>query len=111
MDPAAAERAIGSKTRAILPVHLYGHPAALGPLLDIARRHELHLVEDCAQAHGALYDGKPVGSLGDAGCFSFYPTKNLGALGDAGAIVTRDRAVAARARLLRSYGERERYSF
>ena len=94
---------------AILPVHIYGQPAELPALCDIARAHGLRLIEDCAQSHGALYDRKPVGSFGDMACFSFYPTKNLGALGDGGMVVTNDPVLAARTRELREYGWRERY--
>ena len=109
LDPARLEEAIGARTRAIVPVHLYGRCAAMEPILRIARERGLKVVEDAAQAHGAEYEGRRAGSLADAAAFSFYPTKNLGALGDAGAIVTADAAVAARARRLRSYGEEARY--
>ena len=95
--------------KALVPVHLYGQPADLDPILDIARRREIKVVEDAAQAHGARYKGRRVGSLGHAAGFSFYPTKNLGALGDAGAIVTNDAEIADRARLLRNYGSRVKY--
>jgi dTDP-4-amino-4,6-dideoxygalactose transaminase len=105
LDPDAAAAAITPRTRALLPVHLYGHPAAIGPLAALGERHGLALIEDCAQAHGARFEGRLVGTFGVAGCFSFYPTKNLGALGDAGAIVTRDAALAERMRMLRNYGE------
>src|SRR5215469_1223988 len=81
MDPAAIEAAITPRTRAIMPVHLYGHPADMEPILDVARRHGLIVIEDAAQAHGAKYKGRPAGTLGDIACFSFYPTKNLGAYG------------------------------
>src|SRR5262245_18729527 len=86
MDPAAAQAAITPRTRALLPVHLYGHPAALPELAELAQRHGLFLLEDCAQVHGARHDGRPVGIIGHAGAFSFYPTKNLGACGDGGAV-------------------------
>ena len=109
LDAASAEAAVGPKTRAILPVHLYGRCADVGALTEVARRHGLRLVEDAAQAHGAEWRGRRAGSLGDAAAFSFYPTKNLGALGDGGAVVTSDAEVAERARMLRSYGERDRY--
>ena len=109
LDPARLEQAITSRTRAIVPVHLYGQPADLGAILKIARRHRLRVVEDCAQAHGALYDGRRAGSWGDIGCFSFYPTKNLGALGDGGMVVTKDLELAEKVRLLREYGWAERY--
>ncbi|HTX92719.1 MAG TPA: DegT/DnrJ/EryC1/StrS family aminotransferase [Anaerolineales bacterium] len=104
LDPERVEAALTPRTRAVLPVHLYGCPADLDPLLGITRRRGLVLVEDCAQAHGALYKGRKVGSLGDIAAFSFYPTKNLGAYGDGGAVVTSDPALAARTRLLRQYG-------
>jgi dTDP-4-amino-4,6-dideoxygalactose transaminase len=109
MDASQIEAAITPRTRAILPVHLYGQAADLAPLLDIARRHGLRLIEDCAQAHGTTYQGRRVGAIGDVGCFSFYPTKNLGAYGDGGLIVTNDSALAERARLLRQYGWQEHY--
>lgn len=107
--PAQVENLISPRTRAILPVHLYGHPAALAPLLVIARRHNLLVIEDCAQATGAQYHNQRVGSWGDIACFSFYPTKNLGALGDGGAVATNNPALAERVRLLREYGWAERY--
>jgi dTDP-4-amino-4,6-dideoxygalactose transaminase len=94
---------------ALLPVHLYGQPAELSALCDLAGTYGMRLIEDCAQSHGALYQGKPAGSFGDVGCFSFYPTKNLGALGDGGMIVTDDPALAAAMREIREYGWRERY--
>ncbi len=109
LDPARVEAAITPLTRAIIPVHLYGQPADMDPILDIARRRRIKVVEDAAQAHGARYKGRRVGSLGDAAGFSFYPTKNLGALGDAGAIVTNDAAIADRVRRLRNYGSRVKY--
>ncbi len=104
LDPAAAAQAITPRTRALLPVHLYGQPADLAPLLALAERAGLALVEDCAQAHGATYAGRRAGAWGDVACFSFYPTKNLGALGDGGAIVSRRTDLLLRARLLREYG-------
>ena len=109
MDPDLLEKSITSKTKAVLPVHLYGHPAPMEDILAIAREYGLCVIEDCAQAHGANYRGKRVGSFGDMGCFSFYPTKNLGALGDGGAVVTSDPELAEKARLLREYGWAERY--
>lgn len=109
LDPEKLEAAITPRTRAIIPVHLYGQPAALDPIIRIARSHNLRVIEDCAQAHGATYRGRRVGSLGDIACFSFYPTKNLGAIGDGGMIVTNDPKLAERARLLREYGWAERY--
>ncbi|MDW8324733.1 MAG: DegT/DnrJ/EryC1/StrS family aminotransferase [Burkholderiales bacterium] len=109
LDPAAAAAAITPRTRAILPVHLYGQPADLAPLLDLAARHGLALVEDAAQAHGARYRGRRIGAHGHVVCWSFYPGKNLGALGDAGAVTTNDGALAHRVRLLRNYGSAAKY--
>ena len=109
IDPARIEAAITSRTRAILPVHLYGQPADLDPILDIARRHGLRVIEDAAQAHGARYKGRRIGAHGDIVCWSFYPGKNLGALGDAGAVTTNDAALAERVALLRNYGSRQKY--
>lgn len=109
IDPARIEAAITPRTRAILPVHLYGQPADLDPILDIARRHQLRVIEDAAQAHGARYKGRRIGAHGDIVCWSFYPGKNLGALGDAGAVTTNDAALAARVALLRNYGSRQKY--
>lgn len=109
MNPAAAEAAIGPRTKAIVPVHLYGHPADMPALAAIARHHSLLLIEDCAQAHGARLGGQLVGTLGHLGAFSFYPTKNLGACGDGGAVITRDAQLAARLRRLRTYGQTSRY--
>ncbi len=109
LDPARLERAIGPRTRAVVPVHLYGQPADLGPILEVARRYGLRVVEDCAQAHGAVYRGRRVGAWGDLGAFSFYPTKNLGGFGDGGMVVTDDPELAGRVRLLREYGWAERY--
>ncbi len=97
------------RLKAVVPVHLYGHPAAMPAILEIAREHDLQVLEDCAQAHGAEISGKRVGSFGDAAAFSFYPTKNLGAFGDGGAIVTNDEGIAGRVRALREYGWRDRY--
>ena len=107
LDPASVEEVLTERTRAVVAVHLYGRCAEMEPLLALARRHGLLLVEDAAQAHGAEYNGVRVGALADAAAFSFYPTKNLGAVGDAGAVVTSDPQVAERARALRSYGESE----
>jgi dTDP-4-amino-4,6-dideoxygalactose transaminase len=109
LDPGKLEAAINSHTKAIIPVHLYGQTADLAPILETAREHDLRVIEDCAQAHGAMYRGRRVGSWGDIACFSFYPTKNLGALGDGGMVVTNDPALAERARLLREYGWASRY--
>ena len=104
MDPNRIEAAVTPRTRAILPVHLYGQPADMNAIMEIARAHDLHVIEDCAQAHGATWQGQRVGGIGDVGCFSFYPTKNLGAIGDGGALVTGDPDLADRARRLRQYG-------
>ncbi len=109
MDPAAAAAAITPRTKAILPVHLYGHPAEIEPLADLAAQHGLALVEDCAQCHGARVDGRITGTIGQLGAFSFYPTKNLGGYGDGGALITNDAGLAARLRRLRSYGQENRY--
>lgn len=109
MDPDRVEAAITPRTRAILPVHLYGQPADLDPLLEIARRYQLEVIEDACQAHGAEYKGKMAGSIGTAGCFSFYPSKNLGCLGEGGAIATNRPEVAAKARLLRDHGSIRKY--
>ncbi len=98
-----------NRLKAIIPVHLYGQPADMNPLLEIARKFNLKVVEDAAQAHGALYKGKPVGSLGDIGCFSFYPGKNLGAYGDGGAIVTNNDEYAIKARMFSNHGRVEKY--
>jgi len=109
IDPSSIEAAITSKTKAILPVHLYGQPADMGPINQIARKHGLKVIEDSAQAHGARYRDRRVGSLGDAAGWSFYPTKNLGAYGDAGAITTDDDELADKVRMLRNYGSRSKY--
>jgi dTDP-4-amino-4,6-dideoxygalactose transaminase len=100
---------VGRRPKAIIPVHLYGHPADMQAIMDIARRYDLYVIEDCAQSHGAAIQGQKTGRWGDLAAFSFYPTKNLGALGDGGAVVTDDWELAERARLLREYGWRERY--
>jgi dTDP-4-amino-4,6-dideoxygalactose transaminase len=109
MDTAQLEEKIGPATRVILPVHLYGQTADMDPVLRLAEQYGIKVIEDAAQAHGAEHKGQKAGSLGIAGCFSFYPTKNLGAFGDAGLVVTSDDALADRMRLLRQYGWRERY--
>jgi dTDP-4-amino-4,6-dideoxygalactose transaminase len=109
LDPAAAAAAITPRTRAILPVHLYGQPANMEGIVAVAARNHLAIVEDCCQAHLATANGKPVGTIGVAGAFSFYPTKNLGALGDGGAVVTSDTQLADRVRMLRNGGQRDRY--
>src|SRR5215467_1264473 len=105
----ALQTSLPGRPAAVLPVHIYGQPAELSALAEIARAHGLRLIEDCAQSHGALYRGRPAGSFGDIGCFSFYPTKNLGALGDGGCVATNDPALATALRELREYGWRERF--
>src|SRR5207302_11003101 len=109
IDPKAVEAAVTPRTKVLLPVHLAGQPAEMDPLLDLAGRHGVHVVEDAAQAHGARYDGRPCGSIGRLACFSFYPAKNLGAYGDAGIVTTSDGVVVERIRRLRNYGERRKY--
>ncbi len=109
IDPNLIEGAITPLTRAIIPVHLYGQPAEMDPILDIARKHNLRVIEDAAQAHGAEYRGRRAGTLGDVACFSFFPSKNLGAYGDAGALVTNDAELAERARMLRNHGRVDKY--
>ncbi|MBM4231351.1 MAG: DegT/DnrJ/EryC1/StrS family aminotransferase [Gammaproteobacteria bacterium] len=109
IDPLRIAAAITPRTRAIVAVHLYGQPADMDPIMVLAKRHNLKVIEDAAQAHGALYRGRRVGSLGDAAAFSFYPGKNLGALGDAGAVTTDDASLADRVRKLRSYGSVIKY--
>ena len=109
IDPSKIEERITGKTKAIMPVHLYGQAADMDPILDIARRHGLYVVEDCAQAHGATYKGRRVGSFGDAAGFSFYPGKNLGALGDAGAVVTNHKELEDKIRALGNYGSDYKY--
>lgn len=109
INPLLIERAITGKTRAILPVHLYGQPAEMDPINEIANRYGLQVIEDAAQAHGAKYKGKMTGNLGNAAGFSFYPGKNLGALGDGGAVVTNDDSIADKVRIFRNYGSREKY--
>jgi dTDP-4-amino-4,6-dideoxygalactose transaminase len=109
LDPSRVEAAITSRTKAILPVHLYGQPTDLDPILAVARKHGLLVLEDAAQAHGARYKGKRIGGHGDAVAWSFYPGKNLGALGDAGAVTTNNPEIADRIRVLRNYGSRVKY--
>lgn len=104
IDTDKIEENISTRTKAIIPVHLYGLSAEMDRVMEIAARHSLHVIEDCAQAHGALYRGRPVGTIGDAGSFSFYPGKNLGAYGDAGCMVTSDEALATRARMIANHG-------
>ena len=109
IDPEKIEEKITKKTKAIMPVHLYGQPCDMDPIMAIAKKHGLYILEDCAQAHGATYKGKVIGSFGDAAGFSFYPGKNLGALGDAGATVTSDKALADKIRALGNYGSDYKY--
>lgn len=110
MDPAQLERAITKRTKAILPVHLYGHPADLGGILQVANKHHLPVIEDAAQAHGAEYEGRRAGSHGAMGCFSFYPGKNLGAYGEGGAVVTSNPEFARKIRMLRDWGQEQKYN-
>jgi dTDP-4-amino-4,6-dideoxygalactose transaminase len=109
MDPTLVERAITPRTKVLLPVHLYGQTADMEPLLEIANRHGIQVLEDACQAHGAEYKGRKAGTMGVAGCFSFYPGKNLGALGEGGGVVTSDAQLAARMRLLRDHGSLRKY--
>lgn len=109
IDPAKIEEKITEKTKAIMPVHLYGQPCDMNPIMEIAKKHNLYVVEDCAQAHGATYKGQKIGSFGNAAGFSFYPGKNLGALGDAGATVTNNKEVADKVRALGNYGSDYKY--
>lgn len=109
MDPALVEKAITKRTKAILPVHLYGQCADLDPLLAIADRYKLFLIEDACQAHGSEYKGRKAGTIGIAGCFSFYPGKNLGALGEGGAVTTNDEQLAQKLRMLRDHGSLRKY--
>jgi dTDP-4-amino-4,6-dideoxygalactose transaminase len=109
IDPDRIEPALTERTKAILPVHFAGQPAHMAPILELAERHGLYVVEDAAQAHGARYEGRACGSLGDVGCFSFYPGKNLGAYGDAGLVTTRNATAAKQVRRMRNYGERRKY--
>lgn len=109
IDAAKIEAAITDKTKAVLVTHLYGQASNMAPIVELARKYHLELVEDCAQSHGACFDGQMTGTFGRAGCFSFYPTKNLGAFGDAGAVVTDDEAFADKLRMMRNYGSKVRY--
>ena len=109
LDASKIESLITPRTRAIQVVHLYGHPADMAPILEIARRHKLRVIEDCAQATGADYHGRKVGTLGDLGCFSFFPSKNLGGVGDGGMVLTHDEGLAERIRSLRGHGSRRKY--
>lgn len=109
MDVSKIEKNINKNTKAILTVHLYGHPVDLDPLRELANKYGLFLIEDACQAHGAEYNGDKVGGVGDIGCFSFYPTKNLGAYGDGGMIVTNNQELAVKLKMLRNYGQTEKY--
>jgi len=109
MNPALLANAITKKTKAIIPVHLFGQPADMDPILEIAKKHGLKVVEDACQAHGAEYKGRKAGSMGNTGCFSFYPGKNLGAYGEGGAVVTNDDALAANMRMFRDHGQAKKY--
>jgi dTDP-4-amino-4,6-dideoxygalactose transaminase len=109
MDPAELGAALTRRTKAIVPVHLFGQPADMDPIMEFARKHELFVIEDAAQAHGAEYKGRKAGSIGDAGCFSFYPGKNLGALGEAGAVVTNNAELQEKIRTLRDHGQSKKY--
>jgi dTDP-4-amino-4,6-dideoxygalactose transaminase len=109
MDPAALEEAVTARTKAIIPVHLFGQPADMDPILEFARLRGLFVIEDAAQAHGAVYKGRKVGTLGDAACFSFYPGKNLGAFGEAGAVVTSNDELQDKVRILRDHGQIRKY--
>src|SRR5262245_51167901 len=108
INPASIEKAITARTKAIIPVHLYGCVANMDPILRIAQQAKLHVIEDACQAHGAEIDGKKAGSIGDSGCFSFYPTKNLGAYGDGGMIVTRNEILYERIKMLHNLGQSEK---
>jgi dTDP-4-amino-4,6-dideoxygalactose transaminase len=110
IDPKEIEKAITDKTKAIIPVHLFGQTADMNPIIEIAKKHDLRVIEDACQAHGAEYKGKKTGSMGDIGCFSFYPTKNLGAYGDGGAIITNNKETDEKLRMLRNYGQETRYT-
>ena len=109
MDPAKLAESLTPKTKAVIPVHLFGQAADMDPILAFGRKHNLYVIEDAAQAHGALYKGHKAGSLGDAGCFSFYPGKNLGAFGEAGAVVTNDKKLDEKIRILRDHGQVRKY--
>jgi dTDP-4-amino-4,6-dideoxygalactose transaminase len=109
MDPDKITAKITPKTKAIIPVHLFGHPADMAPIMDIAQKHQLKVIEDCAQAFGAKYQEQTVGTFGDAGCFSFFPSKNLGCYGDGGIVITHDEAIASKIKMLRNHGSAVRY--
>jgi dTDP-4-amino-4,6-dideoxygalactose transaminase len=109
MNPAELEKSLTERTKAIIPVHLFGQPADMDPILEFARANGLFVVEDAAQAHGAKYKGRKAGTMGDAGCFSFYPGKNLGAFGEAGAVVTNDPQLRKQIQMLRDHGQSQKY--
>jgi dTDP-4-amino-4,6-dideoxygalactose transaminase len=109
MDPVALAKTVTFKTKAIIPVHLFGQPADMDPILEVARQHNLFVIEDACQAHGAEYKGRKVGTLSNAACFSFYPAKNLGAFGEAGAVVTGDPELHEKIRILRDHGQVRKY--
>lgn len=111
IDPDAVKEQLTPDTAAVIPVHLYGQPAEMAPLQELAAEHDFALIEDASQAHGATYQGEPVGSLGDIACFSLYPTKNLGAYGDAGIVVTSDEQLATQVRMTREYGGQDKYEY
>jgi dTDP-4-amino-4,6-dideoxygalactose transaminase len=109
IDSSKIEKAITTRTKAVLPVHLYGQPCKIDEIKDLCKKHKLYLIEDAAQAHGSTYKAKKLGTFGDVGCFSFYPTKNLGAIGDGGAIVTNDSKIAKACAEIRDYGQKTKY--
>ena len=109
MNPAELEKSLTERTKAIIPVHLFGQPADMDPILEFARANGLFVIEDAAQAHGAEYKGRKAGTMGDAGCFSFYPGKNLGAFGEAGAVVTNDPELRKQIQVLRDHGQSQKY--
>ncbi len=109
MDPTMLEKAVTAETKAIIPVHLFGQPADMDPIMEVARKHGLFVIEDACQAHGAEYRGRKVGTLADAACFSFYPGKNLGAFGEAGAVVTGNAELQEKIRILRDHGQVRKY--
>jgi dTDP-4-amino-4,6-dideoxygalactose transaminase len=109
MDPADVERRITSRTKTIIPVHLYGHPCDMDPITELARANNIHVVEDACQAHGAAYKGRKAGSLGNIACFSFYPSKNMTVLGDGGMVTTNDGELAQKVRMMRDHGRTQKY--
>ena len=110
IDPDSVERLVSKRARAIIPVHIYGHPADMDPLIELAERHNLTIIEDAAQAHGSQYKEKRVGTLGDVACFSFFPSKNLTVCGDGGMLVTNDEEISQKAKMLRDHGRKDKYS-